>query len=311
MGFGKNCCAGLLSGSLVSSVQLAISMSNTGGAWDNPKKYISAGGLGKEFCKGSEAHKNSVTGDTVGDPLKDTSGPALNIVMKLTAIISLVFGSAIADFSNSARHQAVHRALHIMRALLQLSLLATSSAFVIPTVKFAVPARAKLVLSEVDECIVDAENAAELAACKDEAPVAPPAASGNVVDECIVDAENAAEIADCKSTTLGTTFDECLTDAENAAEIADCGSPPVETVVDVDLDCLVNAENAEEQMACGDTTLSTTYEECLTDAENAAEIAECGVAPAAPPANVAVTATVDREECIVNAESAAEIADCN
>jgi len=100
LGFGKNACAGLLSGALVSSVQLAISMSNTGGAWDNSKKYISAGGLGKEFVKGSEAHKNSVTGDTVGDPLKDTSGPALNIVMKLTAIISLVFGSAIADFSN-------------------------------------------------------------------------------------------------------------------------------------------------------------------------------------------------------------------
>merc|ERR1719476_1025382 len=101
LGFGKNCCAGLLSGALVSSVQLAISMSNSGGAWDNSKKYISAGGLGKEFVKGSEAHKNSVTGDTVGDPLKDTSGPALNIVMKLTAIISLVFGSAIAEWSNA------------------------------------------------------------------------------------------------------------------------------------------------------------------------------------------------------------------
>jgi len=99
LGFGKNACAGLLSGALVSSVQLAISMSNTGGAWDNSKKYISAGGLGPDFRKGSEAHKNSVTGDTVGDPLKDTSGPALNIVMKLTAIISLVFGSAIARHS--------------------------------------------------------------------------------------------------------------------------------------------------------------------------------------------------------------------
>merc|ERR1719229_786608 len=99
-GFGKNAVAGLLSGALVSSVQLAISMSNTGGAWDNSKKYISAGGLGKEYMKGSEAHKNSVTGDTVGDPLKDTSGPALNIVMKLTAILSLVFGSAIAQYSN-------------------------------------------------------------------------------------------------------------------------------------------------------------------------------------------------------------------
>lgn len=101
LGFGKNCCAGLLSGALVSSVQLAISMSNSGGAWDNAKKYISAGHLGKEFQKGSEAHKNSVTGDTVGDPLKDTSGPALNIVMKLTAIISLVFGTAIKNYSNA------------------------------------------------------------------------------------------------------------------------------------------------------------------------------------------------------------------
>merc|ERR1712139_363085 len=100
LGFGKNACAGMLSGALVSSVQLAISMSNTGGAWDNSKKWISAGGLGQENKKGSEAHTNSVTGDTVGDPLKDTSGPALNIVMKLTAIISLVFGSAIALQSN-------------------------------------------------------------------------------------------------------------------------------------------------------------------------------------------------------------------
>merc|ERR1712118_642095 len=102
LGFGKNACAGMLSGALVSSVQLAISMSNTGGAWDNSKKYISAGGLVPKFVKGSEAHKNSVTGDTVGDPLKDTSGPALNIVMKLTAIISLVFGSAIKDSSTAS-----------------------------------------------------------------------------------------------------------------------------------------------------------------------------------------------------------------
>merc|ERR1719247_146296 len=102
LGFGKNACAGLLSGALVSSVQLAISMSNSGGAWDNSKKYITGGGLGPQYVKGSEAHKNSVTGDTVGDPLKDTSGPALNIVMKLTAILSLVFGSAIARNSNSA-----------------------------------------------------------------------------------------------------------------------------------------------------------------------------------------------------------------
>merc|ERR1712113_353326 len=94
LGFGKNACAGLLSGALVSSVQLAISMSNTGGAWDNSKKYSTQMGM-----KGSETHKNAVTGDTVGDPLKDTSGPALNIVMKLTAILSLVFGTAIKKYS--------------------------------------------------------------------------------------------------------------------------------------------------------------------------------------------------------------------
>merc|ERR1712146_747573 len=72
-GFDKNCCAGLLSGALVSSVQLAISMSNTGGAWDNSKKYISAGSLGPDHMKGgkfSETFKNAVTGVTVGDPLK-------------------------------------------------------------------------------------------------------------------------------------------------------------------------------------------------------------------------------------------------
>jgi len=92
--FGKNCTAGLLTGALVSGVQMAISMSNTGGAWDNAKKYIESTGT-----KGSEQHKNAVTGDTVGDPLKDTSGPAINIVMKLSAIISLVFGSFIADWS--------------------------------------------------------------------------------------------------------------------------------------------------------------------------------------------------------------------
>jgi len=93
--FGKNCTAGLLTGSLVSGVQMAISMSNTGGAWDNAKKFIEATG-----AKGSEQHKNAVTGDTVGDPLKDTSGPAINIVMKLSAIISLVFGGFIAHYSS-------------------------------------------------------------------------------------------------------------------------------------------------------------------------------------------------------------------
>merc|ERR1719463_982214 len=98
--FGKNATAGMLCGALVSGVQLAISMSNTGGAWDNAKKYIEAGGLGPGKGKKTPPHANAVIGDTVGDPLKDTSGPALNIVMKLCAIMSLVFGSVIADYSN-------------------------------------------------------------------------------------------------------------------------------------------------------------------------------------------------------------------
>merc|ERR1719272_150593 len=91
---GKNGCAGLLIGGMISAVQMAISMSNTGGAWDNAKKYAE-----KLKRKGSEQYKNAVVGDTVGDPMKDTSGPALNIVMKLSAIISLVFGSSIASWS--------------------------------------------------------------------------------------------------------------------------------------------------------------------------------------------------------------------
>jgi inorganic pyrophosphatase len=97
--FGKDCVSGLLSGILVSGVQLAISMSNTGGAWDNAKKYIEKGGLGPDHPKGSAAHKNAVTGDTVGDPLKDTSGPSLNILVKLSAIISLVFAEVFAKGS--------------------------------------------------------------------------------------------------------------------------------------------------------------------------------------------------------------------
>jgi K(+)-stimulated pyrophosphate-energized sodium pump len=69
-------------------VMQAISMANSGGAWDNAKKYIETGQMGG---KGSDTHKAAVVGDTVGDPFKDTSGPALNILIKLMAIISLVF----------------------------------------------------------------------------------------------------------------------------------------------------------------------------------------------------------------------------
>jgi len=92
--FGVTALAGLLAGALVSGVQMAVSSSNTGGAWDNAKKYIAAGGLGEGKKKHSDEHKAAVIGDTVGDPLKDTSGPSLNILIKLMAIISLVFAPA-------------------------------------------------------------------------------------------------------------------------------------------------------------------------------------------------------------------------
>ena len=99
--FGVTAVCGVLAGALVSGVQIAISASNTGGAWDNAKKYVEKGqlkirnsdGVMEVAGKGSEAHKAAVVGDTVGDPLKDTSGPALNIVMKLMAVESVVFAN--------------------------------------------------------------------------------------------------------------------------------------------------------------------------------------------------------------------------
>mmetsp|Transcript_39553 Transcript_39553/g.54918 ORF Transcript_39553/g.54918 Transcript_39553/m.54918 type:complete len:807 (+) Transcript_39553:102-2522(+) len=132
--FGVQAVVGLLAGGMVSGVQLAISASNTGGAWDNAKKFVERGDLSIDVCKrhpapsdpaggpytgefvrrndgsvemvsvkqkkGSECHKAAVIGDTVGDPLKDTSGPALNILMKLMAIISLVFCDFFMSINN-------------------------------------------------------------------------------------------------------------------------------------------------------------------------------------------------------------------
>jgi K(+)-stimulated pyrophosphate-energized sodium pump len=85
---GVEALGGLLAGTLVSGFLLALFMANSGGAWDNAKKYVEAGHFGG---KGGEVHKATVVGDTVGDPFKDTSGPSLNILIKLMSIVALVF----------------------------------------------------------------------------------------------------------------------------------------------------------------------------------------------------------------------------
>jgi K(+)-stimulated pyrophosphate-energized sodium pump len=84
---GKEALGGVLAGATVMGVFLALMMANAGGAWDNAKKHIEAGNLGG---KGSDAHKAAVVGDTVGDPFKDTSGPSMNILIKLMSVVSLV-----------------------------------------------------------------------------------------------------------------------------------------------------------------------------------------------------------------------------
>lgn len=93
---GINGVAGMLAGATVAGFLLAILMSNSGGAWDNAKKYIEAGNCGG---KGSANHKAAVVGDTVGDPLKDTSGPAINILIKLLSMVSIVFAAVVVRFS--------------------------------------------------------------------------------------------------------------------------------------------------------------------------------------------------------------------
>ncbi|MFZ5980344.1 MAG: sodium-translocating pyrophosphatase [Candidatus Zixiibacteriota bacterium] len=89
---GKEGLGGMLAGATMSGVMMALMMANAGGAWDNAKKFIEAGAHGG---KGSAAHKAAVVGDTVGDPFKDTSGPSMNILIKLMAIVSLVVGAAL------------------------------------------------------------------------------------------------------------------------------------------------------------------------------------------------------------------------
>ena len=92
---GVNGVAGFLAGTTITGFVLAIMMANSGRAWDNAKKHIEAGNFGG---KGSENHKAAVVGDTVGDPFKDTSGPAINILIKLTSMVAIVFAGLTVAF---------------------------------------------------------------------------------------------------------------------------------------------------------------------------------------------------------------------
>ena len=94
--FGAKGLGGLLVGGLASSIMLAVFMANSGGAWDNAKKYVEEGNFGG---KGSETHKAAVTGDTVGDPFKDTAGPAMDILIKLMSVIALVLAPILANIT--------------------------------------------------------------------------------------------------------------------------------------------------------------------------------------------------------------------
>ncbi|MXX79178.1 MAG: sodium/proton-translocating pyrophosphatase, partial [Gemmatimonadales bacterium] len=115
---GVEALGGALAGATVSGVLLALFMANSGGAWDNAKKYIETGAHGG---KGSEPHKAAVVGDTVGDPFKDTSGPSMNIVVKLMSVVSLVLAPWFVDVHGmaAAAPEAVETALAAVGGVLQ------------------------------------------------------------------------------------------------------------------------------------------------------------------------------------------------
>ena len=92
---GPRAIGGFLLGNITSGLLLALFMSNAGGLWDNAKKYIEGGAYGG---KGSDCHKAAVVGDTVGDPFKDTSGPSINILIKLLSMVSIVFAALVVNY---------------------------------------------------------------------------------------------------------------------------------------------------------------------------------------------------------------------
>ena len=94
--FGTEALGGMIGGSLAAGVLVAILMANAGGAWDNAKKYVEEGNFGG---KGGEVHKATVVGDTVGDPFKDTSGPSLNILIKLMSMVAIVMAGLTVAWS--------------------------------------------------------------------------------------------------------------------------------------------------------------------------------------------------------------------